>query len=146
MGLLSEVEKLNYKQIWVYALVFLGTIASGFLIIFLFKPDLIEKYDVLKLVFLSLALTLPLVEINAVISAILFHNLPNDSENGEAEKNIDAVRGALLLNSIVIYPSLLVCYFCSLKFKWFLGMVGALEFFIFILGMARLLTAKKVTG
>lgn len=144
MSLLSEIRKLEYKDVFRYTSAFFGTVATGFLIIYHFKPELIEKYDILKLAFLSLALTLPLMEINAIISGIMFHKLPGSPES-ETEKNIEAVMGALKLNVMVIYPSLLVCYLWSLNFKWFLGMVAALEFFLFIFGLVWLLTSAAKT-
>src|ERR1035441_1749086 len=62
---LPEIRKLEYKDVSRYTSAFLGTIAAGFLIIFHFKPELIEKYDGFKLVVLSLILTLPLLALNA---------------------------------------------------------------------------------
>jgi hypothetical protein len=125
----SDILKLEYKHIWLCISVFLGTIAAGFLIVFHFKPELVEKYDIFKLLVLSLALTLPLLLINAVIAAFLYDRLPDDYEN-ETAKNVDITKGALGLNAVVIYFSLLVCYFASLHFKWFLGIVAGLEIFM----------------
>lgn len=88
----SDIRKLEYKHIWLCISVFLGTIAVGFLIIFHFKPELVEKYDIFKLLVLSLALTLPLLLINAVIAAFLYDRLPDDYEN-ETAKNVDITKG-----------------------------------------------------
>jgi hypothetical protein len=77
MGLLSEIKGLEYKQGMLFATAFFGTVASGFLIIFQFRPELIEKYDILKIIFLSLALTLPLVVVNMLNLAL---RLPKDEQ------------------------------------------------------------------
>jgi multisubunit Na+/H+ antiporter MnhC subunit len=130
----SEMLKLEYKHIWLCVLIFLCTIAAGFLVVFHFKPELVEKYDIFKLVVLSLALTLPLLSINAVTAAFLYDRLPDDYES-ETAKNVDITRGALMLNAIVIYVALLVCYFASLNFNWFLGIVAGLEMFMLIVSV-----------
>ena len=102
MNWISEIRRLEYKHIWLCILIFTGTIAAGFLTVFHFKPDLVAKYDIFKLLFLSLALTLPLLPINAVITGFLYDRLPDDYES-ETAKNIDITRGALGLNAVVIY-------------------------------------------
>jgi hypothetical protein len=129
MNWISEIRKLEYKHIWLCVSIFMGTIGAGFLIVFHFKPELVEKYDVFKLVVLSLALTLPLLPINAVITGFLYDRLPDDYENKTA-KNVDITRGALGLNAVVIYISLLICYFWSFKFKQFFWIVVGLEIFM----------------
>jgi len=128
MNWLIELAKIlkEYKYIWLFILIFLGVIAPGFLIVFHFKPELIEKYDINKILILSLALTLLLLPINAVATAFLYNRLPDDYEN-ETAKNVDIMRGALGLNAVVTYFSLLICYFASLNFKWFLGIVASSE-------------------
>jgi len=127
----SEILKLEYKNIWLCISVFLGTVAPGFLTVFQFKPDLVGQYDVFKLLIFSLALTLPLLSFNSLPASFLYDRLPDDYEN-ETAKNVDITRGALLLNAIVLYFSLLVCHFASLKFKWFLAIIAALEFLLLI--------------
>lgn len=126
MNWVSEIRKLEYKHIWLCISIFMGTIGAGFLIVFHFKPELVEKYDVFKLVVLSLALTLPLLPINAVITGFLYDRLPDDYEN-ETAKNVDITKGTLGLNAVVIYFSLLICYFWSFNFKWFFWIVLGLE-------------------
>src|SRR5208282_103217 len=98
MGLLSEVRSLNYKLSTLYVSAFFGTVASGFLIIFKFRPELIEKYDDFKLIFLSLSLTMPLGLIN-VINMVL-HNPERETPNIElSERRLRIISGAFLLNA-----------------------------------------------
>ena len=135
MGFLSEIRGLDYKLSTLYVSAFFGTVASGFLIIFQFRPELIEKYDDFKLIFLSLALTMPLGLVN-VINMVL-HNHESDSLSTEAsERRLTIISGAFMLNAMLIYPPLLVCYLFSLRFKWFLGMLLLWEFLIFLSGLA----------
>jgi hypothetical protein len=121
-----KLEHKHYKPIMFGISVFLGTVAAGFLIIFQFKPELVEKYDIFKLLVFSCALTLPLISINAVITAFLYARLPDDYEN-ETAKNVDITRGAFQLNAGVIYLSLLICHFWPLNFRYFFWMIVVLE-------------------
>ena len=130
MDWLSSFLKLEYKHIWLCVSIFLGTIGAGFLIVFQFKPELVGQYDIFKLLIFSLALTLPLLFFNTLPISFLYDQLPDDYEN-ETAKNVDITRGALLLNAIIFYISLLVCHFASFKFKWFLAIVAGLEFLLF---------------
>jgi hypothetical protein len=130
---------LEYKDVSRYTSAFLGTIAAGFLIIFHFKPELIEKYDGFKLVVLSLILTLPLLALNAIISACLYHKLPDNHETTEKEKNIDATMGGLMFNFLTICASVLICYLWSLNFKWFLGLLAVFELLLAFGAVLRLL-------
>jgi hypothetical protein len=148
---LLESRKLEYKHIWLFISAFLGTIAPGMLIIFHFKPEIMEKYDILKVVCLSLALTLPILIVNSFNCALLYHNIPDDSENrttdtqkAETQKNSDITRTALLLNAIVIYLPFVICYFGSLRFKILVIMILVLEMFIFLVGLGQLRTKIKL--
>jgi hypothetical protein len=120
MSLLSEIKGLEYKQGLLFATAFFGMVASGFLIVFQFRPELIEKYDILKIVFLSLALTMPLVTINVIQITLR----PSRAEFEDKKLLIGA---AMFVNVFVIYVPLLVCYLFSLRFRWFLGLVSFIE-------------------
>jgi|SRR5665213_904840 len=135
MDWLSSFLKLEYKHVWLCISGFLGTVAAGFLVIFQFKPELVEQYDVFKLLILSLGLTLPVLFFNTVPISFFYNELPDDYEN-ETAKNVDITRGALLLNAMVFYFALLICHFASLKFKWFLVIITGLEFLLLICSMA----------
>jgi O-antigen/teichoic acid export membrane protein len=136
--------KLEYKHVWLIITGFLGTLAPGFLILFHFKPELFEKYDVFKLIILSLSLTLPLLIINSLIAGIMFYKLPDDEESTtETQKNVDATRAALSINALVIYSSLLFCYFNSSSFKHLLKLFLYWEIGLFIYGIIALIAIRK---
>ena len=50
MSIFSEIEKLKAKHVLFGLVGFLGTIGPGFLLIYRYHPELVEKYDVGKLV------------------------------------------------------------------------------------------------
>lgn len=141
MSWISETRKLEYKHIWLCISFFLGTVAPGFLTIFHFKPELVDRYDIFKLLIFSLALTLPLLPINAVTTAFLYDRLPDDYEN-ETAKNVDITKGALSLNAVVSYLSLLICYFGSLNFRHFFWIIVVSEI-VMLLGSALIRLALK---
>jgi hypothetical protein len=142
---IREMLKLEYKQIWLVVSALGGTLCPGILTLFHFKPEIVEKDPWLAVVLLSLALTLPLLTVNSVAWALLYCNLPDESEKknedqnkAEDKKNVEITKGALQLNAFVLYLSLLTCYLFSWKFKSFLIVMAALELLIFITGFGQL--------
>lgn len=136
MEIFSDIKKLDYKIIGLYVSGFLGIIGSGYLIIFQFKPELMEKYDNVKLIFLSAAMTMPIAIVNLL--TIYFLNTSRPPNETEMEKRINLIGAAMLMNVFVIYPPLLVCYFCSLHFKYFLLGVAVLVGWQFVCALRAL--------
>ena len=129
MGLISEIKNLKAKHIVFYFCAFFGALAPGFLIIFYFRPELFEKYDVLKLVFLSLALTMPLLAVNIGVASFLRSNKTEKEEFDIA---------FFLLNPLIdtgfeIYFPLFASYLYSLNFRFFLALIVGAKIFSFIL-------------
>jgi hypothetical protein len=92
MGLFSEARALDYKIVGLYFSGFLGIVASGFLIIFQFKPELIEKYDDIKTILFSAALTMPIATIN-IITVVLITPRPKEEEK-EKDWRINSIGAA----------------------------------------------------
>lgn len=68
MTVADITDALRRISVWDLTVVlggFLACVAPGFLVIFLFDPSLVRELESLKLIFLSAALTLPLVTLNA---------------------------------------------------------------------------------
>jgi hypothetical protein len=136
MGILSEIKGLEYKQGMTLVTGFLGLVASGFLIIFQFRPELIEKYDILKIVFLSLSLTLPLAIINVV-------HLVARLKSDDLKDRWNVIGAAMFANVYVIYVPLLVCYLFSLHFRCFLAILFVLELFSILISIVGWHSKKK---
>jgi len=130
VSFISEIKDLTAKHVIWYLIGFLATIAPGFLIIFYFRPQVIEKYDALKLVLLSSALTLPLLVVNA---SLVFTFIP-ESEDHDMNRGVGyfATLGG---NAIILYVALALSYFGSLSFKYFLGIVFILELLLLLIGL-----------
>ena len=61
-----------------------GTAAPGFLLLYVYKPDLIEKLDIVKLIIFSMALPLPVLVVNGTdLFAIILLETEKDTEVGK---------------------------------------------------------------
>lgn len=110
MSLLTEIQKLKGKQILSGLLVFLGTISPGFLTIYHFRPELVEKYDFAKLLLFSASLTLPFLFVNTLAFAAALDEKDNPPAHGQA-----LVFGALL-NTFTLNSALAIAYFGNKSF------------------------------
>ena len=92
---------------------FLGVVAPGFLVIYHYHPDFIEKYDIVKLSIFSAALTMPVLFANFIITVI--------THPKKVEPDISDILALSAIGAAsMLYCGLLVAYLFHLSF---LGMV-----------------------
>ena len=131
MSMIDDLKTLGANHIAVAVLAFAALVAPGFLTIYHFKPELIEKYDVLKLVLFSLSLTLPLLGLNFVI----FANFPSERQKALGEEKIGwlAAHGlmATIATGSAFYWALLLSYFLSYIFRYSVSRI----FVLFLCGL-----------
>jgi hypothetical protein len=100
-------------------MVFMSAVCSGFLVVFQFKPDLVIELDVLKLILLGSALTLPLFMFTTYVSFVV------------ARARDAGIMGHLLMGSMLtfatIYGPLMLSYVFHLSFRAFVVMILALQ-------------------
>ena len=109
MTIFSNLKTVEVSHVVLCIAAFLATVAPGIAIIYHFQPDLLDKYDVIKLILLSVAFTLPVFLPNfLVVMAVVL-----------CPVMLVAIFG-LALSSMVLYFALLVSYFWSLAFLGFL--------------------------
>jgi hypothetical protein len=134
LSILSELQNLKAQHIALYVGAFLGTVAPGFLIIYYFRPELIERYDIFKLTFFSVSMTLPLLVVNL---ALIWSDI----------KHTEDIWPVFLLafgvNFVVLYIALIVVYFFSLGFKFYLGIVAFLELVLLLRVLVDVRKRKK---
>lgn len=123
MGWITEVRKIELDTITNSVLVFLGVIAPGFLVLYLYKPELIETLDIAKLVIFSSALTLPLLVINVMVLMFVFVR-PDDNFD---EKQMDYIIGGTAINILVYYGAIVAAYEKDWPFLKFLGRLAISE-------------------
>jgi hypothetical protein len=120
MGVLGEIRKLGFFEILSYLLVFVGSACPGYLVVLLFLPQLFSSLDFLKLVFLSVSLTLPLIVVNLFFIAVVFFDRKTD--------NPMTVLAVSALNSAAaLYGGLAAAYLLDLRFRPFAVVVLAVN-------------------
>ncbi len=105
--MLKDIKELSWDQSIFVISGFLGSIAPGFLLLYLFKPELILSLDSFKLVIFSLALSLPVVFLNILMCK---------SAPGNEISNLKIGYLALVLASFSMYPSILMSYLFQFSF------------------------------
>jgi hypothetical protein len=117
MSVVDEFRKLTRSDILLSVGLFVSVIAPGFLTIFLYKPELVASLETFKLVVFSGALGLPVVVVNHLVV----------SQTQRFKNNSAAVGFAMFLTYIVFYSALLVSYFWNFSFRWYLGILMAIQ-------------------
>ena len=106
----------------------LATIAPGTLILFRYKPEVIMETGVGTIGLLSLALTLPVLTVNLIVSLpLVFEEIFPEDDSDTIWINFPWMVAACFHNSLILYPILLLSYFAKLSFKEFLGLVTFFE-------------------
>jgi len=64
MSWISEIKEFKPKTTATWIGIFMGTVSPGFLILYQYRPELIEKLDIIKLIIFAISLTLPVFVVN----------------------------------------------------------------------------------
>jgi hypothetical protein len=122
MDIIDQAKKLEAQHFVMSILGFVGVISPGFLILFIFKRDLFISLDVLKLILLSVSLSLPIVWCNFSLWAAL----SGDSE-GAKSGTAGTLVMALLISSVVVYLPLVVTFLWGLGLHTYVWILVVLE-------------------
>lgn len=114
MGLIDEVKSFDIKHMLNVVAAFVGIIAPGFLIIYLFRPELIISLDVAKIVLFSSSLTMPVLVANYLLVNWTILNKSSSTNGGRLSVAMTVNMGAYCF-------SILITYLLALQFKGFLG-------------------------
>jgi hypothetical protein len=128
--MINDIKNITWFQSLITLTCFLGGICPGFLIIFLYKPELISSLDSLKLWLFSISLCLPVVLINYGVLGIF------------ADDRVDRTEGlvaSLIITALVLYAGVLVGYLFDFSFKEFLIALLVME----LIGLIILAGMKK---
>lgn len=123
---IEEINKLKPLHIQSTLAVVLSVVAPGYLMVFHFWPNLFFSLDNLKLFFLAISLSLPVLAINwvAVIGA-----KPFDSEINFGSTYFKA----MIISFILLYACLLFAWLLHLSFGRLVLMIFVLEIFAIII-------------
>ena len=124
MNIIEEFKKLEGIEVFTISLLFLSVISSGFLIIYLYKPNLIAELNVIKLIIFSIALSLPMVLYNFLLFLGIEERKHNTFENIPNYYCIGSSGG---ISFIISYVAILIDYVFQLPFSGHLISVFILE-------------------
>lgn len=134
MASIEEIKKLQSHEVTAVIGWFLATVAPGFLIIFIYNPSLIKELDTVKLIVLSLSVTLPLIAVNISLFVILrvFFKFFKDANRNEF------FFLQMVWAFLVIYGAVWIAYLFNLNIKQLMLCAvlldGVLLIFICVLG------------
>jgi hypothetical protein len=117
MGVLSEVRKLGFFEILNYLLLVAASACPGCLVVLRFLPHSFSNLDFLKLVFLAVSLTLPLLLANLFFIAIVFYDRESDDP-------MKVLAVASLACAASLYVGLLASFLLGLGFRVFMAAVA----------------------
>lgn len=113
MGFLKEIESLDDRNVLSYCFFLASTLFSGFLVLVRYKPDLITSLDTLKLLLLSVAITIPTWGITYLLL------LPAVINNNGVNLN-GVFLSSSIINSLLFWVCLLITYFCRYNLNSFI--------------------------
>jgi hypothetical protein len=114
MSLLSEIQSLKRHHISLGLMTFVGVVAPGFLMIFHFRPALVVQCDAIKLLLLSVALTLPVIVLNYFLAWFSAPHLWHK----KGTSDIELVLFLSLLGAVpTLYGALFSAYLFHLTFR-----------------------------
>ena len=118
MSIVSELREFKIGDVILCVVVFLATVAPGFLILYLYKNPLMKELDILKLLLFSGSLTLPGFLLNVLFVATATINARDWSLKG------DIAIGSTL-SFFAYYIIIAIAYFWGLTFHFFIfAMIG----------------------
>src|SRR5437879_6759127 len=107
MSWLSDLKEIDRPKIVLALMGFMATIGPGFLIIYQFKPELIEKLDIVKLIVFSCSLTLPI---------LLFSSIMIVAGQGKKELDLPTIFDCFISHAASSYLTIFLAYLFSWVF------------------------------
>lgn len=102
LEIIKAAGELSYTKMLKILLFIVGTFCPGILFIFVYKKDLFLKLDYIKLLLLSISLTLPLVLLNSIL--IFFYFFKGDILDKRNEEI--SIQASMIYTAIELYISL----------------------------------------
>jgi hypothetical protein len=122
--LVDQAKKIESLHFVSSILGFVGVISPGLLILFIFKRDLFISLDLLKLILLSISLTLPFILCNLFCVWILWDEVNKGREGNRL--TIDLVL-ALYISTVIFYLPLAVAFLWRLSLHTYIWSLVVLE-------------------
>ena len=143
MGYIEDVRKVSGSELAFTLLFISGAVCPGMLAIWYFTPDFIEKCGSILLVLLSIALTLPIVTVNAIAIILGVSTHTDDVEFSDIAPW--CVAGAACVSLLTIGIPLLVAFMESFVLRTFVWSVLGAELLVFLLCTAAGILGMRVS-
>ncbi|EHD2271260.1 hypothetical protein [Vibrio cholerae] len=116
---IENLERLGGYKVSFIFLFLCALISPGFLILFQYKRDVFMSLELLKLLMLSIGLSVPILLVSIVISGAV----------GNKFSYLNVVFSGSGLSLGYSYSSLFIAYICNVRFMFFLVILGMLVVF-----------------
>ena len=120
MTILKDIKNLKVNTVVSLSILFLSIVAPGSLILFIYKPELVQNLDALKLVILSSAMTAPplmfLLFTSRVTEVVLMKQKRMNRGQVGLLQDWYVLHG--VNNSCMFYFAIFVAYMMDLNFRW----------------------------
>lgn len=142
MSILAEIDKLKGRHFLFGLIAFLGTIGPGFLIIYRYHPELVEKYDIGKLVLFASALTLPF----SFAYLLTYIAVETSNKETSVEPN-DGMLFGVFASTFVLNLAVAASYFFEWSFRRVMtsvcGLTGLVLAAALLYGLVRAALGKR---
>ena len=130
MGIFEDLKHINQNTAAAVAIFFLSFIGPGFLILYVYKPQLINTLDTVKILIFSGALSAPTFIVPFFISAIIDVVLSGMGkiERGQYGNYAEWYFRHGITNCFNLYLTIFVSYFANFRFSTFCWMMATLLF------------------
>ncbi|MDP2171949.1 MAG: hypothetical protein Q8J96_16185 [Rhodocyclaceae bacterium] len=136
MSIVTELQKLRPPDIVLATFALLAVVSPGFLLIYLYKPELIGSLSTFKLLVFSTALTLPVVAFN--YSLTLIRPMVKDFPFSWTGAILSLVKAF-----VAQHLALLIVYLNAYPFKTYLLVLGIFQFMVFIMWLVTVRMLNK---
>jgi hypothetical protein len=140
MNFVDDFKKLKRVEIMHFSILFLALIASGFLLIYLYRIDLLISLSTLKLIIFSISLSSPIYILNYLLVA--YHEDYEDKQK-KAEKADTISMISSSFSFVIMNFTTLFAYLFDLSFKYYILSIFVIEIILFIIAYMDSLAKKK---
>jgi hypothetical protein len=129
VGMIAELKQLNHPIAFAIAAFFVGLVAPGALVLFIFKPELFESIDTAKLVILSVSLSGPgifLPYMTTIIAVRAAQRILRPLPTALFGSYLEWFVGQSLSNGVSMYLALTIAYIGSLTARTFITIFASL--------------------
>jgi hypothetical protein len=144
MPVLDDLKQLKHTDFVIATVTFISIVAPGILILQMFKPTLFAALDTIKVIFLAISFTLPIVAVNFFGIGYAGH-LKRVRQREPLNDSHGLISFfAMLATFSIFYSAIALAYFCGLSFKNFVEVVCVIQAVAIFLEYLAIRKAKAI--